>query len=152
MKTIEQWLSEYDLNHQNKTNIIIHYICVPAIYFSVIGLFMSIPPTILSRTLNLENPLIENWGAPISAVILLFYVLLSIRVAIKMLLFSALCILGNYYLSKVTPQFNTALILLILGFIGQFYGHFIERNKPSFLKDVQFLLIGPAWVIKKIFG
>lgn len=72
MKTIEQWLSEYDLNHQNKTNIIIHYICVPAIYFSVIGLFMSIPPTILSRTLNLENPLIENWGAPISAVILLF--------------------------------------------------------------------------------
>jgi uncharacterized membrane protein YGL010W len=36
--------------------------------------------------------------------------------------------------------------------VGQFYGHRVEGKKPSFLKDLQFLLIGPAWVIKKVFG
>ena len=34
-----------------------------------------------------------------------------------------------------------------LSWIGQFYGHKIEGKKPSFLKDLQFLLIGPIWLL-----
>jgi uncharacterized membrane protein YGL010W len=37
-----------------------------------------------------------------------------------------------------------------LAWIGQFYGHKIEGKKPSFLKDLEFLLIGPLWVIQKV--
>jgi len=151
MKTLDQWYTEYALSHQHKTNIKIHFFCVPAIYFSIIGFFMSIPPSMLSQTLNLENPLIENWGAPAVSIILLFYVLLSVRLALKMLLFSAICILGNYYLSIIMPLFYTSLAIFFIAWIGQFYGHYIEGKKPSFFKDLQFLLIGPAWVIKKIF-
>jgi len=152
MKTLDQWYTEYALSHQHKTNLRIHFFCVPAIYFSIIGFFMSIPPSMLSQTLNLENPLIENWGAPAVSIILLFYVLLSVRLALKMLLFSAICILGNYYLSIIMPLFYTSLAIFFIAWIGQFYGHYIEGKKPSFFKDLQFLLIGPAWVIKKIFG
>ena len=50
MKTAQQWFDEYAISHQNKTNITIHFICVPAIFFSVIGLFMSIPTTLLENT------------------------------------------------------------------------------------------------------
>jgi len=152
MKTLDQWYTEYALSHQHKTNLRIHFFCVPAIYFSIIGFFMSIPPSMLSQTLNLENPLIENWGAPAVSIILLFYVLLSVRLALKMLLFSAICILGNYYLSIIMPLFYTSLAIFFIAWIGQFYGHYLEGKKPSFFKDLQFLLIGPAWVIKKIFG
>jgi len=31
MKTIEEWFEEYGESHQNKTNKIIHWICVPTI-------------------------------------------------------------------------------------------------------------------------
>ncbi len=60
MRTAQQWFDEYAVSHQNETNQLIHYICVPAIFFSVIGLFMSIPNQLLKDVLGLYNPLIEN--------------------------------------------------------------------------------------------
>ena len=43
MKSIDQWLDEYGESHQNKVNKLIHYICVPAIYMTVVGLFWAVP-------------------------------------------------------------------------------------------------------------
>ncbi len=152
MKTLDQWFTDYAVSHQNKTNQIIHYICVPAIFFSIIGMFMSINTDFLTQNLNLDNPFIENWATLVVIFLLLFYVRLSLATAIKMLILSALSILGNYYLGNVAPLLYTSIGIFVLAWIGQFYGHHVEGAKPSFLKDLQFLLIGPAWVMKKIFG
>ena len=35
--------------------------------------------------------------------------------------------------------------VFVIAWIGQFYGHKVEGKKPSFFKDLQFLLIGPVW-------
>ena len=40
---IHSWLDEYGESHTNATNEIIHWICVPVIFFCVIGLLFSIP-------------------------------------------------------------------------------------------------------------
>lgn len=149
MKTLNQWFDEYAVSHQNETNQLIHYICVPAIFFSIVGMFMSIPATFISNTLNLNNPFIENWATIVLILLLLFYLRLSFSMFVKMLLFSILCIIGNYYLGQNLPLFYSSLVIFVAAWIGQFYGHKIEGKKPSFLKDLQFLLIGPAWVIKK---
>ena len=77
MKTAQQWFDEYAVSHQNKTNQTIHYICVPAIFFSVIGLLMSIPTTFLENTFGLYNPLVENWAAVVAVFILIFYLRLG---------------------------------------------------------------------------
>ncbi len=45
-----------------------------------------------------------------------------------------------------------SLVIFVAAWIGQFYGHNIEGKKPSFQKDIQYLMIGPAWVIHKMFG
>lgn len=149
MKTLNQWFDEYAVSHQNETNQLIHYICVPAIFFSIVGMFMSIPATFISNTLNLNNPFVENWATIVLILLLLFYLRLSFSMFLKMLLFSILCIIGNYYLGQNLPLFYSSLVIFVVAWIGQFYGHKIEGKKPSFLKDLQFLLIGPAWVIKK---
>lgn len=60
MRTLDQWFAEYAVSHQNPTNKAIHYICVPAIFFSIVGLLMSIPSGIIGNTLNLNLPIIEN--------------------------------------------------------------------------------------------
>lgn len=152
MKTLDQWFSEYSVSHQNETNQVIHYICVPAIFFSIVGLLMSIPPLFLTNIFPMYVPFLENWAVVALIFVLLFYMRLSMSMGLKVLIFAALCIAGNYFISQVAPLWIVSLAIFIVAWIGQFYGHKIEGKKPSFLKDIQFLLIGPAWVIKKVFG
>lgn len=151
MKTLQQWFDDYAVSHQNETNITIHYICVPAIFFSIIGLFMSIPSGYLNELTKTKNPFLVNWATIPLLLFLFFYLRLSLPMFFKMLIFSILCILGNYYLGEYLPLFYTSITIFVIAWIGQFYGHKLEGAKPSFLKDLQFLLIGPAWVVKKIF-
>ncbi len=152
MKSLNQWFADYAVSHQNKTNQRIHFICVPAIFFSIIGMFMSIPTHFLAKNLPFNNPFIENWATVLAILLLLFYIRLSVTTTIKMLILSALSILLNYYLGQHTPLLYTSITIFVVAWIGQFYGHHLEGKKPSFFKDLQFLLIGPAWVMKKIFG
>jgi uncharacterized membrane protein YGL010W len=41
----------------------------------------------------------------------------------------------------------TSLVIFVAAWIGQFIGHAIEGKRPSFFKDLQFLLIGPLWLL-----
>lgn len=150
MKTAQNWFDDYAVSHQNKTNQTIHYICVPAIFFSIIGLLFSIPSSFLEELLGLYNPFIENWAAIAVMGMLLFYARLGLWSFINMFFFSLICIIGNYYMSSFGNIAWISLIIFAIAWIGQFYGHHIEGKKPSFIKDLQFLLIGPLWVLHKI--
>ena len=150
MKTQKQWFDEYAISHQNKTNQLIHYICVPLIFFSIVGLFMSIPSKGIENLIKMNNPILENWATVILFILLFFYIKLSFSTFLKMLLFSLTCLVGNYYLSNLIHLFYASLVIFVVAWIGQFYGHKLEGKKPSFFKDLQFLLIGPAWVFEKI--
>ncbi len=152
MRTLQQWFDEYAVSHQNETNIAIHYICVPAIFFSIVGIIMSIPSAPLQNLFNLNNPFVENWATMLLVLYLLFYLRLSFSMFLKMLVFSVICIVGNYYLGQYLPLLYTSIAIFVVAWVCQFYGHKIEGAKPSFLKDIQFLLIGPAWVVKKMFN
>ena len=150
MRTAQQWFDEYAVSHQNPTNQFIHYICVPAIFFSIIGLFMSIPTAFLENTFGLYNPLLENWAAVIGVLISFFYLRLGFWYFLQMLFFILLAIVGNFWLGNNVPLVYVSLGIFVVAWIGQFYGHNVEGKKPSFIKDLQFLLIGPLWVVKKL--
>ncbi len=49
------------------------------------------------------------------------------------------------------PVWRSALVVFVVAWIGQFIGHKIEGKKPSFLQDLQFLLIGPVWLLGFIY-
>lgn len=150
MKTLNEWFEEYSVSHKNGTNKKIHYICVPLIFFSVIGLFMSIPHQVLEPLASL-HPIFANWAFVVLVFVLFFYFRLSIAMGLKMLVFTTLCLVGNYFIAQLVPLFWFSVAVFTIGWIGQFYGHKIEGKKPSFIKDLQFLLIGPAWVIDSVF-
>ena len=150
MKTAQEYFDEYAVSHQNETNQTIHYICVPLIFFSVIGLLMSIPTTLLENTFGLYNPLLENWAVVLGVIISIFYLRLGFWYFTEMLFVILVSIIGNFWLGNSVNLLYASLIIFILAWIGQFYGHKIEGAKPSFLKDLEFLLIGPLWVIQKL--
>ena len=148
MRTIHQWLSEYGESHTNETNKLIHWICVPAIFFSITGLLYCIKlPLFIADNLQLNVAMI------VLALTTIYYLSLSIKIGIGMLLFGFIC-LGVCYIIEVFHTFQLwlfCIIIFILAWIGQFYGHKVEGKKPSFFKDIQFLLIGPMWLISFVY-
>jgi uncharacterized membrane protein YGL010W len=152
MRKIDQLFEEYGDSHQNATNKAIHWICVPLIFFSIVGLVASIPSHAVQAVLGDGNPY-ANWAAVLLVLVLIYYVSLSIPLGIGMMLFGALCLFAANSLVRSTnmPLWVTSLIIFFVAWIGQFYGHKVEGKKPSFLKDIQFLLIGPAWLMHFIY-
>ena len=151
MRKIELLLAEYGESHQNETNKAIHWICVPLIFLSVMGLLASIPSHSVARLLG-ESPY-ANWAGVALVLVLVYYVSLSVPLAVGMLLFGTLCLFLLNILSgmQVAPLWMLSIAIFVVAWIGQFYGHKVEGKKPSFLKDIQFLLIGPAWLMHFIF-
>lgn len=151
MRKIDQLLAEYGESHQNGTNKAIHWICVPLIFFSVIGLIASIPSGVVQSFLGEGNPY-ANWATIVLMVTLAYYITLSIPLAVGMMLFGALCLFAaRMIVGQGLPLWAVCLAIFVLAWIGQFYGHKVEGKKPSFFKDLQFLLIGPAWLMHFIY-
>lgn len=151
MKTMQDWLDAYAVSHQNKTNKAIHFICVPLIVFSVVGLIMSIPNELLKELSGIKSDTLANWAVVALVPIMFFYVRLSLKMGILILAFFSLCVFGNAQLAAVFSLWQISLGIFVVAWIGQFYGHKLEGAKPSFVDDLKFLLIGPAWILDDIF-
>ncbi len=148
-KSADQWFAEYGESHQDHTNETIHWICVPVIFFTVVGLLWSIPvPAMLAGPLPWFR-----WVHPGLIAAMIFYFRLSAPLAFGLLGFVAFCsaLVELQAAFCPFPVWKSSLILFVLAWIGQFIGHKLEGQKPSFLKDVVFLLIGPAWLMHFIY-
>lgn len=152
MTKIEKLLDEYGASHQNPINKIIHWICVPSIIISLMGLIWSLPVPAFMENVQL-GPMSLNWVVLFIVASLIYYFSLSFSLAIGMIFFITILITAGYLLSTyiALPLWVTSLILFTLAWIGQFWGHKVEGKKPSFLKDIQFLLIGPVWLLSFIY-
>ncbi|WP_026951342.1 Mpo1 family 2-hydroxy fatty acid dioxygenase [Algoriphagus mannitolivorans] len=152
MRKIEALLEEYGESHQNQTNKLIHWICVPSIFFSIVGLIYSIPADFLADALPFLGNF-ANWATIVLIFVLIYYISLSVPLTLGMLFFSAVCLALANFLSISFPGklWAISLGIFVIAWIVQFIGHNIEGKKPSFFKDVQFLMIGPAWLMHFIY-
>lgn len=153
MKKMQQWFDEYGQSHQNQTNKLIHWVCVPLIFFSIIGLLASIPSEALKAPFPPQVKPFIHFGTVVILLGLLFYLRLSFTMFVGMALVCAFMLWAVYMvdISTEAPLWLVSLLVFVLAWIGQFYGHKVEGKKPSFLKDLQFLLIGPAWLLGFIY-
>jgi len=143
MRTVGQWLDEYGLSHRNPLNERLHFICVPAIVLSVIGLLSALPtPAGWSAYPWL------NWATLVALAALIYYIVLSRRLALGILVaFALMFAIVRSLAALAWPLWATSLTIFVVAWIGQFIGHHAEGKRPSFFKDLQFLLIGPLWLL-----
>jgi uncharacterized membrane protein YGL010W len=146
---VQQLLNEYAESHQNPTNKLVHWVCVPLIMFAILGLLWSVPVPAAVRNIS---PWL-NWATAVMVLAVAYYVRLSGRLAVGMVLVWAAMALGLRVVDAgaALPLWAVCLIIFVLAWIGQFWGHKVEGKKPSFLKDLQFLLIGPLWLLHFIY-
>jgi len=151
MRTLKQFLDEYQESHQNPLNAAIHYLCVPAIFFSTLALLWLLP---LGRWLGLA-PDIAPWVNPVTIGALpvgLFYLRLSFGSFAMMTLWFAASILGILAIqSSGASLLWIGLATWLLAWVVQIYGHKVEGAKPSLVDDLVFLLIGPLFVMHKLY-
>lgn len=147
MKTIHQWLHEYGESHQDHTNKTIHWICVPSIFFSITGLLYGIKLPVFISGIQLNAAMI------VLALVTIYYIALSKTLWIGLFLFAVLCLWLCHLIEKANfiQLWLFCLIVFVVAWIGQFYGHKVEGKKPSFFKDIQFLMIGPAWLMSFVY-
>lgn len=127
MKSITEWFDEYSESHQNPTNKQIHWLCVPAILFSIIGIIAHFSTLLTALLLVLT---------------LVFYARLDLVLAVAM---AALLVVMAWLIYTLPVGVGFYIAIFVIAWVGQFYGHKVEGKKPSFFKDLKFLLIGPVW-------
>jgi uncharacterized membrane protein YGL010W len=141
------WLDEYAVSHRHPVNKALHWICVPLIVWSLIGLLWSLPAP---GRAQLDY---ANWATYAVAAAVLYYALLSMPLALGVLPLLAAMLFSVDALSQLAhvPLWAVSAVVFVLAWLGQFIGHAIEGKRPSFFKDLQFLLIGPIWLLAALY-
>src|SRR6516162_3687861 len=81
MRSLTDWLSEYGASHQNPTNKLLHWICVPPIMLAVMGFLWSAPvPAAFAH----QSPWL-NWATLAAAAAVIYYLVLSPALALGVL-------------------------------------------------------------------
>ncbi len=148
MSRLTELLDEYSDSHRHSQNKLIHWICVPLIVWSILG-FLWIAPI---PEVFIDLPVYVNWASVIVTLAMLYYLLLSWTLAAGLLMIFLLMLWPfPWLIESGTSLLKLSLGVFILAWIGQFIGHIIEGKRPSFFKDLQFLLIGPLWLLAHIY-
>jgi len=149
-RDIDVLLDQYGESHQHPVNKMIHWICVPLILFSLLGLLWAIPFPHLNF-LGRHNGYL-NWASFLIAFSGYYYYRLSPVLSYMMILIiftmSLLVVqLEKWEIAGGPALWMVSAVIFAVAWAGQFIGHRIEGKKPSFLQDVKFLLIGPIWLL-----
>jgi uncharacterized membrane protein YGL010W len=149
MRSADEWFEAYGESHQNPTNKAIHWICVPVIVFATMGLLWAVPIPGLGALLGPELAPYANLGSlTMIGVTFGFYMRISLSIALFMIAFTLLCLWGIIALDESSLSlWQVSAAIFVIAWVGQFIGHQIEGKKPSFFEDLQFLFVGPAWLV-----
>jgi uncharacterized membrane protein YGL010W len=149
MRSIDRLLEEYGDSHRNPVNKLIHWIAVPVIVWSVVALLWSIP---FAPDPGLRGVPV-NWATLALLLVQVYWFRLSLNLGLGLLLYSVFMIQLTFLVGQHSPWplWLLALALFAGAWILQFIGHAIEGKRPSFFRDLQFLLVGPAWLMAFIY-
>ncbi|MGN2244008.1 DUF962 domain-containing protein [Frateuria sp. GZRR33] len=145
MRTMQSWLDGYSADHRNPVNQVIHWICVPPIVWTVVALLWTVP---------VPSAFLKPGAWAVFAMVLAFawYWKHSHRLGGALLVAFVVLALFTAWLFELLGPVRLrwlALAVFVLAWIGQFVGHKFEGHRPSFLTDLSYLLVGPAWLMEK---
>ena len=134
-RKVDLLLAHYGESHRHPTNELIHLVAIPAIMLSIVGLLFALHP----------------WVAYVFlAASLVYYARLrSVAFFATMLVGTVLLLAAVHAMGALVLPVSAAIF--VIAWIFQFVGHRIEGKKPSFFEDVQYLWVGPLFVLSRIF-
>lgn len=134
-RKVDRLLAHYGESHRNPRNEVIHFVAIPLIMLSLIGLLFALHP----------------WVAyGFVAASMAYYARLSVVFLLAMAVVSGIALLLVHAMGERVLAISAAIF--VAAWIAQFVGHKIEGKKPSFFEDLQYLWVGPLFVLSHLFG
>ena len=134
-RKVDLLLAHYGESHRDPTNELIHMVAIPAIMLSIVGLLFALHPWVAYGFLAASLV----YYARLRSVA--FFVTMAVG---TLLLVAAVHAMG----ARVLP---VSAGIFVVAWIFQFIGHKIEGKKPSFFEDIQYLWVGPLFVLSRVF-
>jgi len=135
-RKVDTLLQHYGLSHTHPVNEVIHFVAIPAIMLSLNGLLFAVHPALVLLLI---------------AASLVYYARLSWPFTLCMLLFSSVMLALVDAMDAAGVLVQASVGIFVVAWIFQFIGHHLEGKKPSFFEDLQYLLVGPLFVLSKAF-
>jgi len=128
---LSRLFEDYASYHRHPTNKLCHYIGIPMIVFTSVGLLWKLSPVA-------------------ALAVALFISLYDLRLSARLTAPYALFLLLSAALAPALPA--AALWSgFVLGWVLQFVGHLLyEKNSPAFLVNLRQLLVAPLWIIERL--
>lgn len=133
-RKVDQLLAHYEESHRNPRNERIHFVAIPLIMLSLIGLLYTLHPWVAYAFILAS---------------MVYYARLSTVFLASMALLSVVGLALVYAMGE--HRLTISVALFVGAWIAQFVGHKIEGRKPSFFEDLQYLWVGPIFVLSKLF-
>jgi uncharacterized membrane protein YGL010W len=134
-RKVDRLLAHYGESHRNPTNEAIHMVAIPAIMFSIVGLLFALHPWVAH--------------AFVAASLVYYATLRSPAFLATMLIGTVLLLALVHAMGDLVLPVSAAIF--VVAWIFQFIGHKIEGKKPSFFEDIQYLWVGPLFVLSRLF-
>jgi uncharacterized membrane protein YGL010W len=135
-RKVDMLLQHYGLSHTHPVNEVIHFVAIPAIMLSLNGLLFAVHPALVLLLI---------------AASLVYYARLSWPFTLCMLLLSSVMLALVDAMDAAGVLVQASVGIFVVAWIFQFIGHHLEGKKPSFFEDLQYLLVGPLFVLSKAF-
>lgn len=133
-RKVDQLLAHYAESHRHPDNERIHFVAIPLIILSLVGLFYALHPWVAYAFI---------------AASMVYYARLSAVFLLAMGVVSAIVVALVWAMGESVLPISAAIF--VAAWIAQFIGHRIEGRKPSFFEDLQYLWVGPIFVLSKLF-
>jgi len=133
-RKVDQLLAHYEESHRDPRNERIHFVAIPLIMLSLIGLLYCLHPWVAYAFILASMV----YYARLSTVFL------ATMAGLSVLGLALVYAMGEYRLT-------VSVALFVAAWIAQFVGHKMEGRKPSFFEDLQYLWVGPIFVVSKLF-
>jgi uncharacterized membrane protein YGL010W len=133
-RRVDQLLAHYGESHRNPRNERIHFVAIPLIMASLLGLIWAAHPWLAYAFVGAS---------------LVYYARLSV---VFLLAMAVLSVLALWFVGSLGALLlPVSVIVFVAAWIAQFIGHKIEGRKPSFFEDLQYLWVGPLFVLARLF-
>lgn len=142
---LASYFNDYAEYHRTAGNQICHYIGIPLIVTTLLGLLSFITFGNSQWRTAVVRP---DLGLILLFIGVTFYLYIDWKIALPF----SLALLGMYFLGR-SMSLPVLVGLQIVGWIIQLYGHKVyEKNSPAFLQNFTHTLIGPLWIFSKAVG
>lgn len=136
VRRVDQLLAHYGESHTQATNELIHFVAIPLIMLSLLGMLFALHPYV---------------AYVFMAASMVYYARLSGVFLAAMFVQTVAMLAIIQALAQAGVLLPVCIGIFVVAWVFQFIGHKLEGKKPSFFEDLQYLWVGPLFVVSKLF-